>query len=141
MNFTGIRIRLLLLGIIPAFFLVAVLAYYFVDNQFHELERSINERGDIITRQLASASIYGVFSGNNQILQELVDTILQEKDVVSAQVYNQQGYTLAEASLLEQPENRYLLNFNAPVILKPVKTLERDETSLFYSTGRRSENL
>ena len=137
MNFTGIRIRLLLLGIIPAFFLVAVLAYYFVDNQFHELERSINERGDIITRQLASASIYGVFSGNNQILQELVDTILQEKDVVSAQVYNQQGYTLAEASLLEQPENRYLLNFNAPVILKPVKTLESDETSLFYSTGSK----
>ena len=131
MKLTGIRFHLLLLGIIPAFILTSALAYYFIANQIQNLEISLNERGDIITRQLAFAGVYGVFSGNHPILQELVNPILQEKDVVSVQIFNNHDEILAEAQQLTFPEPKYLLNFTAPVVLQPVGN-SNDET-LFYS--------
>ena len=132
MKFTGIRSHLLLLGIIPAFILSSALAFYFIDNQIRNLEISLQERGDLITRQLASASVYGVFSGNNQVLQELVNTVLKEKYVVSVKIINQQDIIIAQAQLIEIPDAIFLLNFTAPVALKPLANSESNDDTLFY---------
>ena len=138
MKYTGIRFRLLLLGIIPAFILTSALAFYFIDNQIRTLQVSLSERGDMITRQLASASVYGVFSGNNQILQELVNTVLQEKDVVSVKIINQQDVIIAKAQLLEIPDADYLQNFTAAVTLKPLAKSYSDDDPLFYTADEQS---
>ena len=138
MKFTGIRFRLLLLGIIPAFILTSALAFYFIDNQIQNLEISLKERGDIITRQLATASVYGVFSGNNLILQELVNTVLLEKDVVSVHIINQQDVIMAEAQVSEFPDAEYIMNFTAPVILKPIDNSNNTDDTLFYTAGNKT---
>ncbi len=138
MKLSGIRFRLLFLGIIPAFILTSALAYYFINHQLQSLETSLNERGDIITRQLATASVYGVFSGNHQILQELVDTILQEKGVVSVIIINQQNETLAKAQKPIIPDIKYLLNFSAPVVVQPLDNSDSSEDMLFDAANKIS---
>lgn len=138
MKLTGIRFRLLLIGIIPAIILTSALAYYFINNQIKSLATSLNERGDIITRQLATAGVYGVFSGNNQILQELVNTVLQEKDVVSVKISNQQHNILAQAQLSDLPESDHLIRFSAPVVLQPLRITDSSDEFIFFPSATTS---
>ena len=127
MKFTGIRFRLLLLGIGPALFIALILSFYFLQGRVDDLENSLTERGNFTVRQLASASIYGVFSRNRQILNNLVNTLVQEKDIILVRIINNHGEVLAEAIHPPLPANKYILSFSYPVVISPA---ENDDLSM-----------
>lgn len=142
MKLSGIRLHLLLLGIGPAFFLVSVLAFYFIENRIEDLEQSLNDRGNIIARQAATASVYGISTDNRLVLQELANTILLEKDVAAVRIVDNAGNELASANWVPAPDEDLLLTFQAQVVLTPVQdnagNIASDELAYFFLTAARA---
>ncbi len=132
----GIRFRLLVLGMLPATLLALVLTAWFVQQHLNELETSLIERGKIISTGLARASTYGVFSGNQSILQQLTDNLLRATDVVNVAVYDPEGNILASSSNERYEEsdnehgkavnNSYFTSFNQPIVMIGLKPEEND---------------
>ena len=99
MNFRfGINFRLLLLGILPAGLIAITLAGYFIHTRFNDLDTALTERGHLLARQLATASISGLKENNQQVLQKLANSKLSEHDVVYVRIYQNDGTLLAYAS-------------------------------------------
>lgn len=128
-NTNGIRFKLFMLGSLPTLLLVALLTYYFIGHQHDYLEKSLNERGQTITKQLAVASIYGVFSGNKLILQDLANDLFQEQDIALVVISDSQYKPLARAGNADQLGEENLLIFKAPVIIQALPT-SADESDL-----------
>lgn len=120
-NTNGIRFKLFMLGSLPTLLLVPLLTYYFIGQQHQYHEQSLQKRGKTIVKQLAVASIYGVFAGNKQVLQELVDDLLKEKDVVYVAIHNDQNKTLAQAGNSDLFGNDNIRVFDAPVIIQSLQ--------------------
>ncbi len=96
---SSIRRRVLLLALLPATLLALSLGYFFTLSRITDLDQALRARGLAIVRHLAPACEYGVFSGNNQILQRLADSALAEPDVVSVYIMDRGGNVLASNSL------------------------------------------
>ncbi|NOY67670.1 MAG: response regulator [Gammaproteobacteria bacterium] len=94
MSSWGIKRKVLMLGLLPAFLIALLLSLFFIQAQYTDLEKSLEERGSIITKQLAQASEFGVFSGNTDILQLLIQSAKVEEDVVYISV-NDKAHVLA----------------------------------------------
>lgn len=90
-----IRTRVLLAAIIPATLIAIVLAWYFTRTRLAELDESLQARGHAVVRQLAAASEYGVFSGNRDLLRQLVESALREDEVAGVVILDAGGETLA----------------------------------------------
>ncbi len=92
----GIKTRVIFLGTIPALLFAIILVGYAITNIFGVLDQSVQTRGKIIASQLAPAAEYGVISGNNQVLQKLVQQAFSnEQDLTTVMVVGSQGQTLA----------------------------------------------
>lgn len=130
MRHWGIKKRVLFLALMPAAGIALLLAAYFVTSGIQSLENSLYERGLAITRQLAPASEYGVFSGNREILRRLADATTKEADVTAVTITNMDGAILASSGKSMGPpvlpnhdaglytavgEQEDVLTFSAPV--------------------------
>jgi diguanylate cyclase (GGDEF)-like protein len=92
----GIKARVIFLGTIPALLFAIILVGYAITNIFGVLDQSVQTRGKVVASQLAPAAEYGVISGNNQVLQRLVQQALSnEQDLTTVMVVDSQGQTLA----------------------------------------------
>lgn len=91
MKHWNIRKRMVLLALLPAAAIAALLGIYFIDVRMRDLEQSLQERGLAVARQLAPASEYGLFSGNREVLQALVDATLKEPDVKAVTLTSADG--------------------------------------------------
>lgn len=135
----GIRYQLLWLGILPAGLLALALAVYFTQTRFHDLELALKKRGNLMARQLAAASVYGLQSKSHALLQELTDAALREKDVTEVSILNAKGKLLA-ISKRNAPEEAPAENFSftAPVglnYLPPTSNEKADSTFIDPSTA------
>lgn len=95
MRSLDLRLRVLLAAIVPAAAMAVALAWYFTQTRLSDLDEGLRERGVAIARQLAPAAEFGVFSGNREILQQLVDAAGREADVIGTSVVDIAGMTLA----------------------------------------------
>lgn len=109
-----IRLRVMLLALVPLTVIVALLSAHFAVSRLHELDNSLRARGQAIARQLAPACEYGVFSGNRDILRRLTVSALMEKDVARVSVSDSQGVVLASAENASVHAGRSLV-FTAPI--------------------------
>ncbi|MFA7270140.1 MAG: EAL domain-containing protein [Sterolibacterium sp.] len=91
----GIRERVLFLALAPLVIVALLLAIYFTNSRIVDLNQSLHERGLAIARQLAPASEYGVFSGNREVLQGLVNAARQEADVKGVSILDTRNNILA----------------------------------------------
>ncbi len=103
MKHWGIRQRALLLALAPATLIAILLAVYFINTRFADLEQSLEERGLAIARALAPASEYGVFAGNRQVLQRIADSALREADVRAVTIRDRLGVVLAQSGASLDP--------------------------------------
>lgn len=92
-----IRTRAILIAALPAAVMAVLLVGYFTNSRLTDLEEAHTQRGKALARQLAAASEYGVFSGNQDSLNKLSNAILIEKDVVSVRVIGPQQQVMAHA--------------------------------------------
>jgi two-component system sensor histidine kinase BarA len=121
MNRTGIQFRLLLLGILPTLLLVISLAFYFIHTQYLDLENALIEKGKITINQLAISSIYGVFSGNTDVLNEIATALLDEPDIVLVHIFDGQGDSLVQLELAHISQKKGLVFFQHPVSIHSIK--------------------
>lgn len=103
MNFPSIRARVLLLAIIPTTAACIIFFSYFVSKQNHDIEAALTDKGDDIASHLASASEYGLFSGNLSLLNPLVDSAYKEDNVVSITITDDQGTPLIQRPVTQSP--------------------------------------
>ena len=81
MKHWSIKYRILFLAMFPVAVVTTLLNILVMIAVITEMEDTLKSRGMLIARQLAPASEYGAFSGNREILQALVHSVMREEDV------------------------------------------------------------
>lgn len=94
----GSRWRVLLSAVVPAILMVLVLQVVFLNHYQGELERSFEERGLAIVRQIGAASEYALFSGSRDTLSMLAEGTRQvDPAIVSVNVMDRHGQAIVRA--------------------------------------------
>ena len=88
---------MLLLTMLPLMVIVVSLEAFFLHDRYANLENNLLKRGQLIARQLAASSEYGVFSDNRAFLTSLAESVLKEADVKRVIVVNNDSRILASA--------------------------------------------
>jgi signal transduction histidine kinase/ActR/RegA family two-component response regulator len=102
----GIERQTLAVALIPILVLALSLEGFFTYTRFSDMDRALFDRAKLIVRQLASASEYPVFSGNQALLQQQVEIAFAQPDVDSVIVRDADRKFLAGAGSSEQSEMR-----------------------------------
>lgn len=89
--------RILYLVLLPGLIVSLFLGGFFIIQRMNDLDHLLQERGLAIGKQAASTSEYGVISGNYDLLQNLTNNLLEERDLRSARVLNKDGEVLAHS--------------------------------------------
>jgi len=97
MKFFDIRDRVLLAALLPVTLVAFLLSAVFLLGRVGDLDEAHSQRARSLARQVASASEYGMFSGNIGNLQAVAAGALRELDVRSVVIQNAQGDVLAQA--------------------------------------------
>ncbi len=119
----SLRARIRLLAVLPVIVITVLLVAYFLLERFAALEQELDSRGQIMARQLAPASEYGVISGNPEVLSGLLEQLLREDDVLAASVFDAEGNLLAQRRRPQTDEPReaqHLRMFRATVLQQRV---------------------
>ena len=89
--------RILALVLLPGLIVSLFLGGFFIIQRMSDLDLLLQERGLAIAKQAAPTSEYGVVSGNNPLLQNLANNLLEERDLRAARILNKDGDVLAYA--------------------------------------------
>ena len=82
----NIRKKVLFLALLPTLAIALGLSSYFSFTQIRYIEHALIEKGQIITNHLAPACEYGVFSGNKNILSNLIKSTFNEDDIINVTI-------------------------------------------------------
>jgi signal transduction histidine kinase/CheY-like chemotaxis protein len=96
-----IRARMLLAALLPVSLVSCLLVVVFLLARSDDMEASYQQRVRLVARQLASASEYGLFSGNTLQLREITKKAMVEPDVRAVAVVNALGQVIASAGDLK----------------------------------------
>ncbi len=77
----GIRTHIAWLTSLPLLVIVIALEGFFLHERFVDLDRDLITRGQLMARQLAASSEYGVFSNNSSFLNGIAESALLQPDV------------------------------------------------------------
>ncbi len=129
----SIKNKILLLALLPATVIALLITAYFTSMRIADLDQTLLNRGKAITTHVTQASEYAVFSGNRDILRDLVNATLKETDVVSAIITDVQGVPLVKSGATPAPAglpteahsntamtlsaNKKFLVFHSPILL------------------------
>lgn len=97
MKRSGISWRVTLITLVPSLIMVVCLEAYFLYSRFSDLDQGLLERAKLIARQLASSSEYGVFSNNQDFLQNIAHGVLQQPDVRGLLILNSASEAITSA--------------------------------------------
>jgi two-component system sensor histidine kinase BarA len=97
MKYWKLQNRILALVLLPGLIVSLFLGGFFIVQRMNDLDLLLLERGLAIAKQAAPTSEYGVISGNNRLLQNLTNNLLEERDLRAARVLNKDGNILAYA--------------------------------------------
>jgi signal transduction histidine kinase/ActR/RegA family two-component response regulator len=87
----SVRARALWLALLPATMACLALSGLFLWSHWNESHDNLADRGRSLVRQLASASEYGIYSGNTDVLKALASSILNEPDVHTVAMFGAGG--------------------------------------------------
>lgn len=82
----GIRTHVAWLTLLPLLLMVSGLEAFFLHDRFVDMDHDLLTRGQLIARQLAAGSEYGVFSHNSAFVRNLAENVLKLPDVRSVVV-------------------------------------------------------
>lgn len=93
----SIRQHVAWLTLAPLLIMTVSLESFFLHDRFSNLDRDLIERGQLIARQLASSSEYGVFSNNRAFLNNIAQGALQQQGVRGVVILNAAAESMYEA--------------------------------------------
>ena len=79
----GINKRIMFLALLPTLLITITLLSYFSISRYAYIEESMHLKGQLIANNLAPACEYGIFSGNINILDNLLTNTLKESNIIS----------------------------------------------------------
>jgi signal transduction histidine kinase/DNA-binding NarL/FixJ family response regulator len=97
-DFSSLRVKALLLGVVPAMVLSLLLGSYLIGVRLGDFEQALHSRGQALANELAANSFYGLFSGNSASLEQVTRTFLQRKDIASISIHDDLGNLLVTRS-------------------------------------------
>ncbi|WWL44924.1 response regulator [Pseudomonas parakoreensis] len=130
------RTQLISLG--PALLLTLLLISFFTFVRIQDLRQELNHTGQLIANQLAPATEYGVISGNNEVLESLLEATLATPNVRFLEVQDSANRILAYVEQAADAHNRphQVEVFQAPVRLQRI-ALNSD----FFHDAKASNNV
>ncbi|MEY8248998.1 MAG: ATP-binding protein [Bermanella sp.] len=93
-NAWGLYGQILLLGLGPALVLSIILGGYFINARIQDVQQELDNKGQLIAVQLASAADYFVLTGNPSIISPLTRVLLEDKDVQFIEIEDIAGILL-----------------------------------------------
>ena len=97
MNRLGIKYQILMITLIPVFLVDVFFTYTNISNSIGQANELLQSKGQIIAKQIAGASEFYVFAGNNSQIQYLLDQTIDTHAVVMASVYDNRGQVIASS--------------------------------------------
>ncbi len=94
----GIKYQILLITLIPVFLIDLFFTYTHIDNSIEQANELLQSKGQIIARQIAGASEFNLFTGNDSQIQYQLDQSVGSNDIVQAAIYDRQGKLIAEST-------------------------------------------
>ncbi len=82
-----LRSQLLALAMLPVIVFAFVWGAYVIHQRANDLQAQLQERAQLLARQMAVAADYGIFSGNSGALQSLTLAVSREPAVIVASIY------------------------------------------------------
>lgn len=104
----GIRGRVIGLALVPVAIIGVMLMFQLISGKIDDLDEALRDRAGAMTRQLAPAAEYGVASGNQEVLQTLLDKVVAEPDVLGVAVFDERGAKLAQVGVGDWIEAAHL---------------------------------
>ena len=93
----GIKYQILMITLIPVLLIDFFFTYTNINTNIEQATELLQSKGQVIARQLAGASEFNLFTGNNDQIQYLLDQSVDTNDIVLAAVYDRRGQLIAEA--------------------------------------------
>ena len=90
-----LRGRLMVLAMMPVIVFAVTWGTYIVHQRDADLRAQLQQRAQLLARQMATAADYGIFSGNTAALQTLTLAVSREASVVLATIYSANREMLA----------------------------------------------
>jgi two-component system sensor histidine kinase BarA len=94
-NSLQLKQKLLVLGVLPAAVLAIILSFYFTHTRLADIDELIKENENNILATLSNSSIYGVFTGNTDSLDGLLQSMGENPSILAAQIINNNGEILS----------------------------------------------
>ena len=104
MRLAGIQSRVMLIALLPALILAVSLTYFHTRSRMAEIEQAVLDKGAAVARHLAPGSEFGVVTGNDELLQSIAESALQDNDFVRIVIRDQSGEVLIDP-LLDPNDN------------------------------------
>lgn len=110
MSRLGIKYQILLITFIPAILIDVFFTYFHINTTISQAEEILQDRGLIISKQIAGASEYNLYSGNDGQIQYLLDQTVDTNEIVLAAVYNAEGELIVQSASIDY-ESSQLSNY------------------------------
>lgn len=121
----GIRARVTFVAFLPMLVVAALMTATHTGLRLSDLDQALRARAQAHARQLAAASEYAIFAGDNETLGQLADALMLEDDVAAIAIIGADGQVLVRSGrfaatlpptnpypmpvhALETPEGRWL---------------------------------
>lgn len=108
----NLRTRMWLLALLPATLVAILLTTLFLLREIGDLEQGLQTRGTAISRQMATAAEFGIFSGQRESLAALTIAARRiDPDIRGAAIVDERGIILAQSGILDQSQWPELVRF------------------------------
>jgi two-component system sensor histidine kinase BarA len=93
----GIKYQILLVTLIPVLLIDTFFTWSHITRSIDQANELLHSKGLVIARQIAGASEFNLFSGNDGQIQYLLEQSVGSDDIVLASVYDNRGKLIAES--------------------------------------------
>jgi signal transduction histidine kinase/CheY-like chemotaxis protein len=128
LKISGVRPRVLITAVLPVTLVAALLSVVVIWSRIGEMESDHRERALATARQIAATAEFGLFTGNDAVLQTLVNAVSRQTDVRTVTLLRRDGTMAARAGHPIQAPPR--------LPIRPAETLEeiRDDVRRVIQT-------
>lgn len=136
MNDWPLQRRLLFISLYPLLLVTLILSYYYIRSSVESLRDQTFEQGQLLASQLAPAAEYGVFTGDTDSLNRIIERLLDNKHVTNVSIIDDKKNILSQASKPSQKSNIYAALFDYLFeILSGVGTVNEFSAPITSETG------
>jgi len=93
----GIKYQILMITLIPVFFIDLFFTYNHINNSIDQADELLQMKGQLSARQIAGAAVFDFLSADDKKIQRLLDQAVDSNDIVLASIVNQRDELIAKS--------------------------------------------